>query len=79
MAWFASHHHNAAGANEPYAYSYLFAYEIDAPANAKTLTLPTNGKLRILAITVANENPKLDRRKRCTTPWSVRRSSDLHL
>ena len=55
LAWFASHRHNADGANEPYAYSYLFAYVVDVPANAKTLTLPNNDRIRILAITVANE------------------------
>lgn len=55
LAWFASHNQTADGVNEPYAYSYLFAYVIDVPANAKTLTLPCNDKIRILAITVAEE------------------------
>jgi alpha-mannosidase len=55
VAWFASHRHAADGANEPYAYSYLFAYPIDLPVGAKTLTLPNNERIRILAITVANE------------------------
>jgi alpha-mannosidase len=55
VAWFASHRHTAEGANEPYAYSYLFAYSVDVPANAKTLTFPDNGKIRILAVTVADE------------------------
>ncbi|PYX89327.1 MAG: alpha-mannosidase, partial [Acidobacteria bacterium] len=56
IAWFASHHHNADGSDEPYAYSYLFAYPLEIPANAKTLTLPENDKVRILAVTVANES-----------------------
>ncbi len=55
VAWFSSHRHTAEGANEPYAYSYLFAYPIDLPANARTLTLPDNDKIRIMAITVADE------------------------
>lgn len=55
VAWFASHDHAADGANEPYSYSYLFAYEVDLPTDAKTLTLPNNEKIRILAATVANE------------------------
>lgn len=55
LAWFASHRHNTDGANEPYAYSYLFAYNLDLPAGAKTLTLPNNERIRILAVTVANE------------------------
>ena len=59
LAWFASHHHTADGANEPYAYSYLFAYSIALPANAHTLVLPNNDKIRILAVTVANESPEV--------------------
>jgi alpha-mannosidase len=55
VAWYASHHHNADGTNALYSYSYLFAYEIDAPAGAKTLQLPNNHKIRILAVTVAEE------------------------
>ncbi|HJY29430.1 MAG TPA: hypothetical protein VJ306_15485, partial [Pyrinomonadaceae bacterium] len=55
IAWFASHRHTPAGTNEAYAYSYLFAYTIDVPAGAKTLTLPDNDNVRILAITASNE------------------------
>ena len=55
LAWFASHHHTQAGTNEAYAYSYLFAYQIDVPVGAKTLTLPNNEQIRILAITGSNE------------------------
>ena len=54
VAWFASHRHSAEGANEPYSYSYLFAYALDVPAGAKTLTLPNNDRVRILAVSVAN-------------------------
>ena len=55
VAWFASHRHSSDGANEPYAYSYLFAYAIDIPAGARTLVLPINDRIRILAVSVANE------------------------
>src|SRR5687767_6399005 len=55
VAWFASHRHSSDGANEPYAYSYLFAYSLEVPAGARTLVLPNNERIRILAITVANE------------------------
>jgi alpha-mannosidase len=55
VAWFASHRHTADGADEPYAYSYLFAYPIDVPAGATSVTLPDNRKIRILAISVAEE------------------------
>src|SRR5216684_3384347 len=57
LAWYCSHHHNAAGENVPYAYSYLFAYPIDLPDGAKRITLPENDKIRVLAISVADENP----------------------
>jgi len=56
VAWFASHLHSADGTFDPYSYSYLFAYPIDLPPNARTLTLPNNERIRILAITVANES-----------------------
>jgi alpha-mannosidase len=59
VAWYCSHHHNAAGENVPYGYSYLFAYAIDLPAGAKTITLPNNGRVRIFAISVAEESPEV--------------------
>ncbi len=59
VAWFASHHHTADGANVPYAYSYLFAYPIDVPAGAQSITLPNNDKIRVLAISTAEESMPL--------------------
>jgi alpha-mannosidase len=56
LAWYCSHHHNAAGENVSYRYSYLFAHPIDLPDGTKTITLPNNDKVRILAISVADEN-----------------------
>ncbi|HMD86905.1 MAG TPA: glycoside hydrolase family 38 C-terminal domain-containing protein [Terriglobia bacterium] len=55
VAWYASHHHTAQGGNEVYAYCYLFAYSMDIPEGATTLTLPDNEKIRIMAITVADQ------------------------
>jgi alpha-mannosidase len=55
VAWFASHRHTPDGANEPYAYSYLFAQSFELPAGARTLMLPDNDRLRILAVTVSDE------------------------
>jgi alpha-mannosidase len=57
VAWYASHHHTPEGLNQPYQYSYLFAYAIDLPADARTLTLPDNDKIRVMAISVAETNP----------------------
>jgi len=60
LAWYCSHHHNAAGTNVPYHYSYLFAYLIDIPPGARTITLPNNDKIRILAMSVAEKNPTVN-------------------
>ena len=59
LAWYCSHHHNAAGENVPYRYSYLLAYPIDLPVGAKTITLPDNDQIRVLAISVADENAEV--------------------
>jgi alpha-mannosidase len=59
LAWFCSHHHNAAGENIPYSYSYLFVYTVSLPPGAKTVKLPDNDKVRILAMSVAEENPEV--------------------
>jgi alpha-mannosidase len=57
LGWYCSHRHNATGENVPYRYSYLFAYPIDLPSGTRTITLPDNDKIRILAMSVADENP----------------------
>lgn len=59
VAWYSTHHHNAKGENIAYGYSYLFAYALDLPEGAKTITLPHNDKIRVFAISVANENPEI--------------------
>ena len=59
VAWFTSHRHGTDGMAEPYAYSYLFAYAIDIPAGAKTITLPMNDRIRVMALTVSTEGPQL--------------------
>lgn len=56
IAWFASHCHNDYPLkNEAYQYSYLYKYEIAIPAGAKTISLPKEGKIKVLAITVAQK------------------------
>ena len=57
IAWFASHRHTADGANEPYAYSYLFSYAVQLPAGARSVTLPDDASLRVMAMTVSDEGP----------------------
>jgi alpha-mannosidase len=56
LAWFCSHRHFP-DRDEEYRYSYLFKYRLDAPTGAKTLTLPKNNRIRVLAVSVAqNDN-----------------------
>jgi alpha-mannosidase len=59
-AWYASHQHTADGLNQPYRYSYLFAYPIEVSGSPKTLKLPNNDKIRILAISTVDGNPELN-------------------
>ena len=59
LAWYASHHHDAAGKNVDYSYSYLFGYAIDLPLGTKTVKLPSNENVRILAMSVVDENPEV--------------------
>jgi alpha-mannosidase len=44
----------------------LFAYTFDLPEGARTLTLPNNDRIRILAVTVADE------------PWVVTPAQPLY-
>ena len=55
IAWWSDHTHDAAGKNVAYRYAYLFAYAIDLPAGARTLRLPNNPNVRIMAVSVARE------------------------
>ncbi|MCX6326580.1 MAG: glycosyl hydrolase-related protein [Bacteroidia bacterium] len=53
IAWYASHRHTSDN-NDAYQYSYLFKYEIALPKGTKTITLPKNNKIKIFAVTVAD-------------------------
>jgi alpha-mannosidase len=37
----------------------LFAYALDLPPEAHNITLPDNDKIRILAVSAAEENPEV--------------------
>jgi alpha-mannosidase len=54
--WPGTAHHNAAGENVTYRYSYLFVHPLDLQPGTNTITLPENDNVRILAISVADEN-----------------------
>ncbi len=55
IAWMASHRHDVSGINEAYIYCYLYKYAIDIKPGAKTLVLPDNDKIRVLAVTLATD------------------------
>ncbi len=59
VAWFASHRHDAAGADLPYAYAYLYAYSIPLTSDAGALTLPDDPHIKLLALTAARDAPEL--------------------
>jgi len=56
IAWAGSHRHAADGKNEAHIYTYLYKYGIELPSGAAKLTLPKNDKIKLLAVTVA-DNP----------------------
>jgi alpha-mannosidase len=54
VAWFATHHHDPAGANAPYDFSYLFAFHLGISEGAANLTLPDNPAVRIFAVSASS-------------------------
>ena len=51
VAWVGTHRHTADGENEAYRFTYAFSLQYDIPEGAKTLTLPDNDRIRLLAAT----------------------------
>lgn len=56
LAWVGTHRHGARGENEAYVLAQLFRLRVDLPNGARELTLPTDARLRVLAVTAAR-NP----------------------
>jgi len=57
IAWYASHTHRGyPSKNAAYEYCYLYKFEISIPAGAKSITLPDNERIKILAITAASSD-----------------------
>ncbi len=55
VAWFCSHRHTPEK-NDTYQFSYLFKYGLDLPRNAGEITLPNNPKIRVFAMTLADNS-----------------------
>ncbi len=57
LAWLGTHRHSGDGSNEAYTFTQLFLYRLDLPSDARSVTLPNDPAVRVLAATVAhNEN-----------------------
>ncbi|MBU0985239.1 MAG: chitobiase/beta-hexosaminidase C-terminal domain-containing protein, partial [candidate division Zixibacteria bacterium] len=56
VAWYGPHRHTPECENEAYRFTYAFLLEFDLPENAKTLTLPSDSRVRILSATLV-DNP----------------------
>ena len=58
VAWFASHRHDATGADVPYAYAYLYCLCPTARVRAaQRSTLPDDAHIKLLAVTAARDAP----------------------
>lgn len=55
IAWVATHRHSPKGI-DPYIFCYLYRYGLPLPKGAKQLKLPNDPRIKIMAITLAN-NP----------------------
>ena len=51
IAWYSSHYHTPKG-DAHYQYSYVFSHAIEAPAGAKTLTLPNDADVLVFGATM---------------------------
>lgn len=51
VAWYGSHRHTAECENDIYRFSYLFLIDLAIPERAKTVTLPNNDRIRVMAAT----------------------------
>jgi hypothetical protein len=57
IAWIGTHRHDPKG-NQISAPSYFFAYGLDLPPGTRAITLPANDRIRVLAVSVAQEGPR---------------------
>ncbi|MCH8852762.1 MAG: hypothetical protein IID41_08950, partial [Planctomycetes bacterium] len=78
IAWFCTHRHHPDNGNEAYQFSYLYKYGFDVPSGAKTLTLPDNPRIKILAVTMSRNTNDATRPARALyDDFTDRKSIDL--
>ncbi len=56
VAWYGSHRHSADGKNDTYQFTYLYPLRITIYPDSKTITLPMNPRIKLLAATVVNSD-----------------------
>ncbi len=56
VAWVGTHLHTADGKCEAYAFGHVFRYRIDLPAGARSVRLPDDPAVRLLAATLARND-----------------------
>jgi alpha-mannosidase len=56
LGWFCSHRHLADGSDGIYQYSYLFKYRLNISDDTKSLTLPDNPRIRVVAVSAAQDD-----------------------
>ncbi|MHB8078208.1 MAG: PA14 domain-containing protein, partial [Candidatus Krumholzibacteriia bacterium] len=55
VAWVGTHRHDARGRNEAYAFTQVCRDRVDLPRGARRITLPDDGRIRLLAATVTRD------------------------
>ncbi len=55
IAWLGTHRHDRRVRDEPYAFCYLFRYELEVPAGAAALRLPDEPRIRFFAMTLVGD------------------------
>ena len=59
VAWFCSHHHTPQG-DAFYEYSYLYKIPIEVPQGAKSVRLPKDEHIHVLAATAVHGGPRIE-------------------
>lgn len=77
LGWVGTHRHDPFGANEPYVFTHLFRLQLDLPAGARSITLPDDSQVRIVAATLAANGPDEARAARELT--DPNRATVVHL
>lgn len=69
IAWYADHRRLADGKDDAYHFCYLFAYALEVPAGAKSVKLPNDPNILVMAATVSTG----DSTRPLTSPSPFRR------